>query len=177
MSSTDHWFFRPHISSVNIRIDLDRRINSSLRILAQRAHPKETGGLVLGWWDGEIPRVSGIVEVPDPTAGYSQWRRDESAASTVLAIAMKTAKNSDVGYIGDWHSHPANVGPSRADISELKRASRQYSHALIMIVVRYGGAIDTRLALRGSLTTPQFLERIVRENPGASHSRDKRRSK
>lgn len=162
MSGNDHWFYRPMWGVHRTELHLPDYVASAMRKSADRTHPFETGGLLLGWWDGDIPSVCAVVEVPDQHAGHSEWHRNEDAASNALAVAISAAGNSDIGYIGDWHSHPKNVAPSCRDISELRNISLQYSHPLVLAVVRFGGPIDTRIARRGNLTTLHRLDSYPR---------------
>lgn len=124
--------------------------------MAASAHPTETGGLLLGWWSGPVPVAVAFVEVPDPCAHRNRWSRDEASAATALEQA-RTRYPAHVGYVGDWHSHPADVGPSPADIRAIRRVSRQYYDAVALAVVRRGGRVDTRLAHRGRLVTVDAL--------------------
>lgn len=150
-TTSDHWFFRPIGWELHSEFNFPTRVASRLTRMATAAYPYETGGLVLGWWEGKTPRIYSIIEVEDPNAGLSSWHRNEKASSAALAKALNNSCNPHVGYIGDWHSHPADVGPSRQDIGELRRISLQYSKSIVLLVVRENGSIDTRLARRGFL--------------------------
>ena len=154
----DHWFFRPFTPIGHVELEIPNRVAHRMQRIAQSAFPKETGGLVLGWWEGKIPIIHCIVEVADPVAGPTRWQRNERAASLVLKESLFKARVAHLGYIGDWHSHPENVGPSATDIASLRRVSRQYPQAVVLLVLREGGFIDTRLAKRGLLTTPHRLD-------------------
>lgn len=162
MSGSDHWFYRPMRRVHQTDLQLPGDVAVAVRSMADSAHPFETGGLLLGWWEGQVPNVCAVVEVPDQGAGRTRWHRNERAAATALATAIRAAGNSDIGYVGDWHSHPANIGPSGRDLNELRSISHQYSHALVLAVVRHMGPIDTRLARGGSLTTLRGLDSPAR---------------
>ena len=152
MSGEDHFWFRPLRDVHRCGWSPAAHVEETLRRLAAASHRRETGGLLLGWWDGSVPTVVDAIEVPDPTATGNRWTRQPEAAHTALAEARAHA-NPLVGYVGDWHSHPANVGASPRDISQIRQDSRGYPNALALVVVRFGGNLDTRLALRGRLTT------------------------
>ena len=91
-------------------LEISPEVESELRSLAARAEPNETGGLLLGWWEDSRPVIVGAVEVPDVQAGRACWTRTETVAHSVLWQARRTLSDPNIGYIGDWHSHPANVG-------------------------------------------------------------------
>jgi integrative and conjugative element protein (TIGR02256 family) len=145
---------RPHVRRVGVSLTppcLEPSLETALRGLAESAYPNETGGLLLGWWQDGVPVVNSVAEVPDPNAGRTCWTRDETPAVAVLAAHRRATDNPLLGYVGDWHSHPANLGPSSADLRELRRISRQYTEPLLLLVVRKGGPIDGYRARSGRL--------------------------
>lgn len=156
MSADEHWWYRTIRPVHRCGLTLDPALEEELHALAAAAHPRETGGLLLGWWQDGVPVVVAVVEVPDPSASSHRWTRDEPRAADALAVVRRTFP-SDVGYVGDWHSHPADVGPSMQDLRAIRRASRQFDDALVLAVARRGGRIDTRLAHQGRLTTVSTL--------------------
>lgn len=156
MSADGHWWYRPIRSVHRCGLRLNDDLEQELHDVAASVHPTETGGLLLGWWDGPVPVVADWLEVPDPAARRNRWSRNEDAAADALAAARQSYP-SHVGYIGDWHSHPADIGPSRADIRAIRRVSRQYDDAVALVVVRHGGQVDTRLAHQGRLVTVDSL--------------------
>jgi integrative and conjugative element protein (TIGR02256 family) len=93
---------------------------------ACKAAPNETGGLLLGWWEGTAVVVAHAVEVQDPDATSSRWTRHENTAQAALDAALPDPTHPWLGYVGDWHSHPAPVDPSTTDELSLRYASRQY---------------------------------------------------
>lgn len=122
-------------------------------------YPRETGGLLLGWWDGPGVVVRHAVEVPDACATTHSWSRDEARAQVALQAALAWHEHPWLGYVGDWHTHPAPCGASGQDISSIRRASRQFQRPLVLLVHRADGAFDHVVAHRGRrrravLTTP-----------------------
>ena len=136
-------------------LPVSAEVATTLRALAADAHPRETGGLLLGWWDKptNLPVVVDVVEVTDPDATGSRWTRDEAGAASALDTVRRSHPDG-IGYVGDWHSHPRNAPPSGADLRALKRISRQYDFPVVLLVVRRDGPISTRLALHGRELTP-----------------------
>lgn len=126
-------------------------VSACLHELADKAHPLETGGLLLGWWEGDVPTILDSLEVPDSQAGHTSWRRREQAAQEALSRVLRQRNDPDLGYVGDWHSHPADVGASGADLRELCRVSRQYDRPVALAVVRRGGRVDLHFARAGRL--------------------------
>lgn len=118
---------------------------------AAAAHPQETGGLLLGWWDADRVVVRHVVEVPDPGATKNSWCRDEVPAQAALDVALGEHSHPWLGYVGDWHSHTAACGASSQDITSIRRASRQYPEPLVLLVHRADGVHDCTTAHRGRL--------------------------
>jgi hypothetical protein len=165
VSAADHWYYGSLRNVHRNTLTLSDEAAATVRDLSARAHPRETGGLLLGWWDHELPVVRAAVEVPDPRGGHTSWTRHENTAAAALAAAIATSP-ARVGYIGEWHSHPADIGPGSRDISELRRISRQYQLPVVLAVARHRGPIDVRLARNGRLTSPSH-----RRGQGGRHCR------
>jgi integrative and conjugative element protein (TIGR02256 family) len=116
---------------------------------ARKAAPNETGGLLLGWWEGTAVVVAHAVEVPDPDATSSRWTRHENTAQAALDAALSDPSHPWLGYVGDWHSHPAPVDPSTTDELSLRHASRQYPQPLALLVHQPDGHLDLHVAHQG----------------------------
>jgi proteasome lid subunit RPN8/RPN11 len=135
--------------AVAVQISLSRQARSVVEGAAARAHPRETGGILLGWWEEPAVRVELAVEVPDPDATGHGWTRHERAAQLALDEARRAAEHPWLGYVGDWHTHPAVCDASRNDVIAIRRASRQYDHPLALLVHRADGTFDARAARAG----------------------------
>ncbi len=91
--------------------------------LSRRERPHETGGALVGFIspDGVV-----ITHATGPGPGAEReratFRRDgESTQDAVNRIFDETGGNSD--YVGEWHSHPAPMGPSAMDRRAMRRIS------------------------------------------------------
>lgn len=124
----------------------------ALTAAAQRAEPKETGGLLLGWTAGGTIVVRHALEVSDPDATQTSWTRSETRANEALARFLAEAEHPWLGYVGDWHAHPAPVGPSTTDKRSLKKDSRVKQESLVLIVHRSDETLDVLTAQRGIAT-------------------------
>lgn len=81
------------------------------------AHPKETGGVLLGVLTGRRPWITAAVEIPSAeNTGHSFVLRGSDRAREVDRARRADAR---IGYLGEWHSHPADAGPSGKDISSM----------------------------------------------------------
>lgn len=122
---------------------------SALTTAAAAAHPRETGGVLLGWWDDGRVIVRDAVEVVDPAATSHSWSREHDRAQRALEAALTVRDHPWLGYVGDWHSHPAESGPSGQDRLSIRNASRQYEHPVVLLVHRPNGTVDVAAAHRG----------------------------
>jgi integrative and conjugative element protein (TIGR02256 family) len=151
-------------------------------VIAERAGwaaPKETGGLLLGWWENMTVVVSHAVEILDSEATSNSWTRREDTAQIASDVALRDLSHPWLGYVGDWHSHPGALDASPTDELSLRRASREYTKPLALLVYRTDGHLDVRVAYRGRIRGCQLeLEADTtilegannREQPGEPHA-------
>lgn len=90
---------------------------ASLTDAAARSHPDETGGILVGVYVDRNPWVTQVIEITSPDRGHHYYRIPGGA--TQPAVNASRGADSRLGYLGDWHSHPADVGPSPADLASL----------------------------------------------------------
>ena len=117
---------------------------------ADRAAPKETGGLLLGWWDKDRIIIEDANELTDKGATTNSWMRHEAQAQESLSHVLESSSEL-IGYVGDWHSHPANCGASGPDIYALKRASKQYQLPIVLVVSKPDNQLEFHAAKNGRL--------------------------
>ncbi len=95
----------------------------------------ETGGILLGWRIETGIHIAKAMHVPDRTARRTRYQRRHSIAEGALANALDLLpSDSPVGYVGEWHTHPALVGPSRVDRKELRRISRKTENEVALLI-------------------------------------------
>ncbi len=104
---------------------------------AERSAPYETGGVLVGVLrDGDAWIVM-AVEVEDPARGRSRFVIPEGVTPAVVEIARQI--DIRFGYVGDWHSHPADLPASPTDRSTLAKSARRHRtdiQPVMLIVVR-----------------------------------------
>lgn len=110
----------------------------SLTGAGRTAFPRETGGLLLGYYTGDGPRVTDAVVVPDRRATRISYRRDAVAATQLLDERVLADATELVGYLGEWHTHPLPVGPSRTDKRSILRLAVEGGHDVILLVAALG---------------------------------------
>jgi proteasome lid subunit RPN8/RPN11 len=137
---------------------------------ATSAHPKETGGVLVGVVLGRgrgagRPWVTHAVDVPSKKRSPNQYQLPSGARQRVVERLRKT--NALLGYLGDWHSHTADIDPSPKDADSMASASvTGDSRRPLLFVVRrrvdgynidarqWTGAALRRLQIHGSGPLP-----------------------
>jgi len=137
---------------------------TTINAASERSAPYETGGLLLGWWEADSIVIADALEVVDAAATTSSWSRREAHAQTTLDRFLADNDSGHLGYVGDWHSHPAPVGASGTDLASLARASLQYEHPLALVVRLPNGSTDTRAAVNGRLVKVYILSKTAKFN-------------
>ncbi|WP_372494054.1 Mov34/MPN/PAD-1 family protein [Mycolicibacterium neoaurum] len=84
---------------------------------AAQAHPNETGGILIGVYQKGHPWVTKVIEVPTSDRGRSHFRLPAGVDHSAVATARM--QDPRLGYLGDWHSHPHDVGHSPRDLATL----------------------------------------------------------
>lgn len=104
---------------------------------------RETGGVLLGWRHDRGVYVNDALVVPDSQAKHTSYRRRHKPASDVLDAALaELPSESPIGYVGEWHSHPAPAGPSWVDRFEMRRISRRTQAPVGLLVCTYDARND-----------------------------------
>jgi integrative and conjugative element protein (TIGR02256 family) len=94
------------------------------RAEAQEHAPDETGGIVIGHAQGDTILVTRLTG-PGPNAVHRPelFIRDGAYAQAMLEAAVEETDGRD-DYLGEWHSHPFQQGPSIQDRESTQRISR-----------------------------------------------------
>lgn len=115
--------------------------------------PHETGGILTGWRAGAGVIVDTFLEVRDHEATRNGYWRREGPAKQVFADYLKAADDPNLGYVGEWHSHPQPLPASTTDIASLKAIAMHVRAPVALVVLMVDRtkcvvSADTRLAAR-----------------------------
>ncbi len=120
------------------RVFIAEWVADELKAMAEAARPLETGGVLVGVLRDDEPWITSAVQVVDETR--TQVTFEIPFGVTPVAIEAARADDSRVGFVGFWHSHPANAPASPTDRKTLAREARRRSRPkkapAVMIVVR-----------------------------------------
>lgn len=124
----------------------DEGLRTKLRDMRERALPKESGGVLLGYADnvtGRIYVVDALSPPPDSYQSRAEFQRGvQGLADRVGEAATRTA--NIVTYIGEWHSHPRGIeadlsGTDLFQLVELALLLRQDGAPALMLIVGESG--------------------------------------
>lgn len=112
--------------------------------LARAALPRETGGILVGWHEGDTVVVTDVLPVPDKRAGGHHYNRNHTRAQRILKQHRKRTADENVGYVGEWHSHPAPQPPSHVDLNSLADLTEATDQtvALVIFAVHPDGTVS-----------------------------------
>lgn len=122
-----------------VSLVLPDAIVEAMRFECEGGLPNETGGVLVGYVDAAGRTVITAIVGPGPRAFRtpSRFRRDGEYAQREVDLLHRQSDGRD-DYVGEWHSHPAPVGPSGIDrgsmewIGENERYRREQPFLIIM---------------------------------------------
>jgi hypothetical protein len=132
-----------------VTVDVTERALAELCARTLAALPNETGGVLLGFLDGERPVVVDAVEHVDPDATPCRYRLP--AEETQRIVEEARGRDDRLGYLGDWHTHPSGAGPSDLDTAAMlgARAHGGFERPLLVL----GTPTDDRQARLSAYVT------------------------
>lgn len=147
------------------RVWISEQAREAMVAAAARAHPCETGGVLVGVRAGGLgagrPWVTHAVEVLAPKkSGPAHYELPAGARERVVKRLRK--QDARLGYLGDWHSHPIDLDPSRTDATSIASISATGDCARPLLFVlrrgKDGYEVDGRQWTGASLRRLRVLE-------------------
>lgn len=145
-----------------------------IRDAAREALPDETGGVLVGVSVDERPWVTEAILVPSPKSSPVYY--ELSGAERRAAVDGARGRDRRQGYIGEWHSHTYDTGPSPLDRKTMARLAGEDGgdggHP-VLLIARYredghdleaheqvdGGLVPLRVLAAGALAPDKDNER------------------
>jgi integrative and conjugative element protein (TIGR02256 family) len=97
---------------------------------SRKTYPRETGGILAGYEESGIIKIT-FVTGPGPKAvdARASFLRDGEYCQRELDKIFEQT-NGTTDYLGEWHSHPFDIGPSRRDRDSLREISVDAKYAV-----------------------------------------------
>ena len=111
-----------------------------MREAALRAHPRETGGILVGVWADRRPWVTRACEVPSADSGLAHYVLPAGVTRTLVEQLQRS--DPRLGYLGDWHTHPMDMPASQVDRQTIRRLAVTTGRAggeIVLLVARRRG--------------------------------------
>ncbi|CCH76157.1 conserved hypothetical protein [Nostocoides japonicum T1-X7] len=125
-----------------MRIDLQAAAHETIASETAKCLPREAGGILLGYREDSNVVVTHALTVGGHGSTTDRYVRDDVRANAALAeFLAQRADDDPVGYVGEWHNHPAPSGPSPTDHAAM-RAIAKVSHSPIALLVYARGKGD-----------------------------------
>ena len=100
------------------------------------ALPCETGGILAGFRTEDQVVVTRAAVVPDVGSSRREYQLHKQSATEELA-RLKVSAAPVVGFVGDWHTHPADMPPSSIDIASLGLVARATGDLVALVVLPF----------------------------------------
>jgi len=121
------------------------------------ALPRETGGILVGFRTEDQVVVTRAAVVPDVGSSGREYRLLKARASDELT-RLQVGTAHVLGYVGDWHTHPADVPPSCTDLATLELIAAAAGDIVALIVLPFDRvaprSTHARIGLRLASTRP-----------------------
>lgn len=105
-----------------------------IREAAMLSHPSEAGGILVGVRAEGTLWVTQAMEIKPSARARSSYLLPRGATRRLVKTARLV--DSRLGYLGDWHSHPADVPASATDRSTLLRTAVRDREPTVLLVAR-----------------------------------------
>lgn len=130
---------------------------------ALHAVPNETGGALIGWREGVSVSVRDFIEIPSGRPERARYELIVAELNAALASYLAQARDTRLGYVGSWHSHPAAVGPSFIDKHTFLKTARAHAGPLVFLVAATDGLSTV---LHSTWAGPRNgRHRLIRQEP------------
>ncbi|MGF0308941.1 Mov34/MPN/PAD-1 family protein [Rhodococcus sp. IEGM1428] len=140
------------------QLSLTQQAHNALRAHARASRRCEYGGVLVGYRTQNGLHIEDALLVPDHTAARTHYLRRGRDATTVLAEYLDLQSDPVIGYVGEWHTHPAPAPPSAIDHAAMRLMSSKNKRPVALVVAAL--ELNHRdIQLYAMLSTPSSLPR------------------
>ena len=118
------------ILSVIHQFSVDQQVLELIIHESKAKYPKETGGILAGYMEKGLFRIEHATG-PGPKAVHTRasfLRDGEYCQAELDKIFAQT--NGKIDYLGEWHSHPLAIGPSKRDKDSMRDIAEDTRYAI-----------------------------------------------
>jgi integrative and conjugative element protein (TIGR02256 family) len=130
---------------------------SCILAAASGAHPNEAGGILIGVRADTKLWITHALEIPPATAGPTHYVLPAGVTHPLITCVRRIDRR--LGYVGEWHVHPADTGPSPTDRRTMA-AVAVVSPSPVLAIARLSGSayhLDVRLWRNGRLLLANLI--------------------
>lgn len=122
-------------SSVAGFVAISPQARDALKVAARASSQREHGGILIGYRDSHGITVDDIIEVADTAATRTRYLRRENPAQRALTAYLdRPGLEQTLGYVGEWHTHPAPSPPSSTDHHAMRIMARRNCQPVALVV-------------------------------------------
>ena len=122
-------------SSAAVLVEISPQARDALKLAAKASSEREHGGILVGYRDTHGITIDDIIEVTDTTATRTRYlRRESSAQQALTAYLNRPGLEHTLGYVGEWHTHPAPAPPSSTDHHTMRTMARRNRQPVTLVV-------------------------------------------
>ena len=126
-----------HLAAISMAdVFLSETASTAILEAAAFAHPCETGGLLLGVYQDSRPWVTHALVIPSAKASPSHYELPAGVTHALVDCARRV--DGRLGYLGEWHSHPADLGPSQTDARTMRQLPPFRRRSPLLLLARGG---------------------------------------
>jgi proteasome lid subunit RPN8/RPN11 len=98
--------------------------------------PRETGGILIGFRAADDVYVADVLEVADDqSTGCRFVLREDSREEALARYRHEAPPECPFGYVGGWHSHPAQALASSRDMKTLHQEAKTAQDLVAMMIL------------------------------------------
>jgi len=124
-------------------VKIPASVLNGLDVAAKAARPLETGGILIGWREGDCVIVRDWIQICASDPRPSRFVIDAAEATEALGRHLRARQEPFEGYVGTWHSHPSLTPPSAVDIKTYRASASATQAPLAFVVLATNGVIST----------------------------------
>lgn len=133
---------------------------ATLKAQGRASQRRERGGILVGYRTDNRLHVHEALVVPDHAAAQTRYVRRRHAGQRVLDEWLHATGDRAIGYVGEWHTHPAPLPPSPTDLKAARLMCLTNRQPVALLVAAL--AVDAKdVTLHALLTRPHTLPRRI----------------